>query len=111
MKTYTIRITNQAENHIKAIKHYVSNNLFAAEAADNLMQTMQEEIESLSSLPKRIKPIEEEPWHSLGIRKILVNNYYIYFWVDDANLKVHILAVIYARRNQIAQLELIDFNQ
>ena len=41
----------------------------------------------------------------LGFRKIRVKNYYIYFLVDESRKEVQILAVIYARRDQVKQLE------
>jgi len=36
-----------------------------------------------------------------------VRNYYISFWIDEENLTVQIIGVIYVRRDQSAQLEQI----
>lgn len=58
-------------------------------------------------MPERIKLTEEEPWHSKGIHRMRVKNYYVYFWIDEDNSKVQIIAVIYVARNQAAQLELM----
>ena len=46
----------------------------------------------------------EEPWHSVGIRRMLVKNYNIYFWIDDEKSIVQITDVLYGRRNQPKQL-------
>ena len=46
-----------------------------------------------------------QPWGELGFRRIRVKNYYVYFCVDENKREVQILAVIYARRDQVKQLE------
>ena len=55
-------------------------------------------------MPKRIKPIDEQPWGALGVRKILVKNYYIYFIVDDTAMEVKVIAAIYTKMDQAVQL-------
>lgn len=60
-------------------------------------------------MPTSYQVIDEEPWGSQGVRKISVKNYYIYYWVDEEQKIVQILAVIYNKRDQIKQLsELMD---
>lgn len=55
-------------------------------------------------MPTRVKPIDEEPWGSQGVRKIRVKNYYIYFIVDDNEMAVKVNAVIYIGRDQQKQI-------
>ena len=43
-----------------------------------------------------------------GVRKIVVKNFLIYYWVDDENNRVQVTAVIYSRRDQIRQLSNMD---
>lgn len=38
-----------------------------------------------------------------------VKNYLIYFWVDQENLRVQVVAVVYAKRNQAEQLAGVKF--
>ena len=54
--------------------------------------------------PKRIKTVNEQPWKDAGIRKIRVKNYYIYFLVDDDEMAVKVIAVIYIGRSQAKQM-------
>lgn len=65
---------------------------------------MKKAIDSLDMLPGRIRPTPEEPWHSLGIRRLVVKNYYVYFWIDETNLCVHITDVIYVGQDQSMRL-------
>lgn len=108
MKNYTVRITRQAREHLRSIRLYITNELLAPEAAKSTIAVLRKGIESLSQMPERIKLTDEEPWRSKGIHRMRVNNYYVYFWIDDANNKVQVMSVIYVSRNQAIQLELME---
>ena len=61
-----------------------SNSLRAErQTAIRMLDTLEKEILSLSTLPNRVALTEEEPWHSAGIRKLPVKNYLVYFWVNE----------------------------
>ena len=62
----------------------------------------------MSSSPKKHALIDEEPWRIEGVRKIVVKNFLIYYWVDDENNRVQVTAVIYSIRDQIRQLSNMD---
>lgn len=49
--------------------------------------------------------IDEEPWRAEGIRKIVVNKFIVYYWIDKDKKKVQVTAVIYEKRDQIEQLK------
>lgn len=108
MNEYEVRVTRQALEQMKEIVHYISNDLMAPDAADNLLDKMKAEITKLSSFPKKHALIYEEPWRTEGVRKIVVKNFLIYYWVDDDNNRVQVIAVIYSRRDQIRQLSNMD---
>lgn len=108
MKTYTVRITRQARDHLRGIKAYITDELLAPEAANNTIARLKKEIKSLSKMPERIKLTDEEPWRSEGIHRMRVKNYYVYFWIDDENSKVQVTSVIYVARDQAKQLELME---
>ena len=108
MKTYTVRITRQAREHLRGIKKYITDELLAPEAAQNMIALLKKEIKSLDKLPERIKLTDEEPWRSEGIHRMRVKNYYVYFWIEDENSKVQVTSVIYVARDQAAQLTLMQ---
>lgn len=93
---------------MKEIVHYISYDLMAPDAADNLLDKFKAEIMKLSGFPKKHALIEEEPWRTEGVRKIVVKNFLIYYWVDDDNSRVQVTGVIYSRRDQIRQLANMD---
>lgn len=104
MDRYKIKITRQAKEHLMLIREYVATELSEPAPAKRLLERLKSEILSLQTMPYRIKCIDEEPWRELGFRKIRVQNYYIYFWIDEQNKEIQILAVIYVKRDQAEQL-------
>ena len=108
-KEHEVKVTRQAMTQMKEIVHYISAELLAPEAADKLLDKMRHAIAALSSMPKKHALIEEEPWKHEGVRKIIVNNFLIYYWVDEENLKVQVIAVIYNRRDQLRALMNMDY--
>ena len=102
---YKIRITRQAKVHLKAIRDYISRDLKEPILAIKMLELIKSEIQLLETFPQRIKRINESPWHDLGFRKIRIKNYYVYFWIDDQKDIVHIIVVIYVKRDQERQLK------
>lgn len=108
-KKYEVKITRQAMEQMKEIVHYISAELLAPEAADKLLDKMREAIAELSFMPERYALIEEGSWKQEGIRKTIVENFLIYYWVDKKNLKVQVIAVIYNRRDQLRALMNMEY--
>lgn len=101
---YTVKITTQAENHMREAVRYIADELKAPEAALHLIDELEAATSSLSKFPHRIALVDEEPWRSQGIRKLLVKNFFAYFWIDEEKAEVHVTAVVYGRRDQLKQL-------
>ena len=104
MVEYNIKITPQAFDHLQEIRNYIECELNAPAAAKKLLLLFKHKMNQLALMPQSYRTIEEEPWRSQGVRKSSANNYYIYYWIDAVNKEVHILAVIYNKRDQYQQL-------
>ena len=105
---YEVRITLQAQAHLREIKDYIAQKLLAPEAAKSTVQRLGTVMAALSKMPKRVPLVEEEPWRAEGVRVRAVKNFLIYFWVNEAEKTVQIIAVIYARRDQTSVLSQLD---
>ena len=103
-KQYKVVILPEAQDDMRRIILYIARNLHAPSAALHLETAFRDAILSLAFMPKRIKTIDEEPWKEIGIRKVKVQNYFVYYLVDDKCQTVYINAVIYIKRDQIRQL-------
>ena len=86
MNSYKIIITPDAETDLFEIRNYIAD------------------------MASSFAPIDEEPWHSIGIRKIIVKNFYIYYLVDASFDKVYVLNVIYSQRDQLNALKNMKLN-
>lgn len=102
--SYKEKLTNNALDQIKTAIGYISKVLLEPEAARRLSDRIKKAISSLDNMPFRYPLVDEEPWHTEGIRKMKVENFIVYYWVDDVNSAVWITAVIYGRRDQISAL-------
>ena len=102
---YEVKLTKYALEQLREIDEYIINVLMSIEAADSVLAEIESMINSLNCLPKRMPLVSEEPWRTEGVRKAIVKNFMIYFIVDDENKKVQVISVLYAKRNQLEQLQ------
>ncbi len=110
MDSYKIIITPDAEEDLVELRNYIADVLLARDTARNYIRTIRKEIGSLSELSARYKPIDDEPWHSRGIRRIMANNFFVYYRIDEDRKQVFVLNVIYARRDQLRMLEQMNID-
>lgn len=101
---YEVKLTPQAVEQMQETISYISHILLEPEIARRWADLLQQEISSLNSMPARFPLIEEEPWHTYGVRKMTVKNFLVYYLIDEEGKTVSITAVIYGHRNQLAAL-------
>ena len=111
MKTYYVRITQQAREQLNGIKSYIEKILLAPEAAYKKVACLQSKIKDLSFMPNRVKLVEQEPYRSQGLHQMRVSNCYVYFWVDEKSCVVQVTGVVYASRDQRAFLGTNGMNE
>lgn len=64
------------------------------------MDKLGEEIEKLGRNPEKKPLVDDEPWRSEGIRHAKVEHYLVYFRIDVENAAVHVIAIVYEKREQ-----------
>lgn len=90
---YRILIGNQAEADLYGIYRYIADVLLEKQIAAKVYQRIKAAILDLDHMPERIKLMDDEPWHSRGLRLLVTGNYKAIFLIDgDA---VHVLRVMY----------------
>ena len=110
MDSFEIIVTLDATEDLIELRDYIAYVLLAPDTALSYIRTIRKEIESLSTMPGRNKLVDDEPWRSRGLRKIIAKNFYIYYRIDDDAKRVYILNVIYARRDQLKMLAQLKDN-
>lgn len=99
-KDYRIIFSELSKKNLSDILTYISVSLHSPGAAVNVLNCLQKEILSLSYFPNRNPLAKEKLFPNLDVRKVTVQNYSIYYHVDECETSVLILSVIYARRDQ-----------
>lgn len=94
-KTYSVKITPQAELQLSEITNFLVNELKEPIIAERLLTRIERSVLSLSTFPYRTKLFDKEPWRSAGVRLMLISNFIIYLWIDEENGIVHVIAVVY----------------
>lgn len=108
MDLYKIVVTPDATANLAELRYYIANVLMAPDAALRYIRLIRTEIATLKQLPARIAPVDEEPWHSRGIRFLTVKNFYVYYRIDEDAKRVYILNVVYSKRDQLRVLAQMD---
>lgn len=104
-KQYEVFVLPEAQDDIRSIVLYIATDLHAVDASIKLNEEIHRSINSLTELPERFQVVEEEPWHSVNVRRMIVNNYYVYYWILKSEPKVEILSVVCIGRNQREQMK------
>ena len=101
---YKVKLTDHAVAQLQEAVIYISKVLQASTVAKHWAARIKKELASLSTMPARYPLTEEEPWHTEGIHKMSVENFLVYYWIDEEKKIVWITAIIYARRDQLRVL-------
>ena len=104
MEQYEILLTEDAVDDLKELRDYIADVLLSPETALEYVRTVHVEIAGLADYPARYRLMEEEPWHSRGVRRLIAKNFFVYYRIDEAARRVYVLNVIYARRDQLRAL-------
>lgn len=98
MTDYSVCIGRLAERDILEAISYVQDALFQPESAKRIYRAIKEQILSLSTMPDRYAVIAEEPYAAMGIRRVRVENYLIFYTVNEKSKTVSVIRVLYNRR-------------
>ena len=100
-KKYRVIITPTARKEINKIYDYIFKNLYAENAAKNLMKQVEAEIQNLKLLPKIHSEIVKIAELQRTYRKIVIKNYIILYTIDEDNCIVYISHMYYRGRDYI----------
>ena len=90
---YSVNISSRADRDIRAIYEYIAISLMSPENADAQLSRLEDRINKLDNLPKRF------PKYKNDIRFMPVDNYLVFYTVDDNSKDVYVLRVMYGKRD------------
>jgi addiction module RelE/StbE family toxin len=101
MSKYSIEITEPAENDLYEIASYTAKELLEPEIAKEVVAKIAEEIFSLADMPLQNALVADARLSLQGIRKIVVDNYIVFYIANEESKIVTIIKILYGRRDWI----------
>ena len=92
---YQVVYSPQALDDIKGIYAYIAFSLNAVATARKQVERIRKEIRSLSTMPERYVLVQWEPWNDLGLRKMAVNNFVVFYLVKKREHMVTVVRILY----------------
>ncbi len=99
MNKYKIQFSKDAKMDLIDIYSYIKYDLKEPAIAKRLIQKIRGEINKLKDNPTIYVTIKDEIIKKREIRKIKVNNYIVFYRVEENNKIVEIVRIMYGRRN------------
>ena len=98
--SYEIILTDIAKEELEYIYEYISETLYANEAANNLMNKIEKSVLLLEQNPYACVEVCIKP-HKETYRKLIVDNYIVLYQIEENYKQVVIYRVIYGKRDYI----------
>jgi toxin ParE1/3/4 len=99
MIAFRVYVSNAAYKDICETVTYIANELLEPHTANRLLDTLQDAINSLSENPHRHKLVDRADVFDHPIRMFTVENYIIFYLINENEKSVDILRVLYGRRD------------
>ena len=106
MMNYTLHITSAAERDLNAAADYIEFVLKNPDAADQLLDDAERQINALAQFPKRQPLAADRILASWGIRFIQVRNYLAFYTINEEKKQVNIIRFLYDKSDWISILKL-----
>lgn len=96
---YNVVYSPEALSDLKDIYAYIAQELMVPDTALNQVNRIRKEIRSLDFMPSRYALVDWEPWKSMGMHKVPVDNFVVFYTVDSDSMTVVIIRIVYGGRD------------
>lgn len=101
MNKYNIEITEPAETDLFEIGNYIAKELLEPEIAKKIISKIAKEIFTLEEMPLRNGLVSDKRLSNKGIRKLIIDNYIIFYTVNEEMRVITIIRILYVKRDWI----------
>ena len=101
---YKIQLSIKAKNDLKEIVLYIKNELKEPAIANRYTNLVKREIQKLEYFPQKFAIIDDDIIKDLNIRKININNYIVFYTIDDEVKRVNIVRILYGASDWLSKL-------
>lgn len=96
---YSYKFTEKAEKDLDEILAYIREELFNPSAASAFLQKVFENIDNIRNFPFSGMIVENDFLLNKEIRRIVVNNYIMYYLTNEKTREITIIRIVYGKRN------------
>lgn len=96
---YSVIYSSEAIDDLREIYLYIAFTLKALDTAEKQVNRIRKEIRSLDFMPSRYSLVDWEPWKSMGMHKVPVDNFVVYYTVNDSDSTVIVVRIFYGGRD------------
>jgi len=95
---YDVIIEPTAESDLRGILRYITKTLKEPVTAERIYFSVKDQIMTLDQMPRRFPLVRDELFAVRGLRKMPIENYSVFYVADENTKEIHILRVLYNRR-------------
>ena len=95
----TILYSPEASTDLQDIYSYIACDLLSPDIAERQISRIVNTIKSLDILPSRYPIVDYEPWKSMKMHKVPIDNFIIFYTVSETNQSVTMIRILYGGRN------------
>mgnify|MGYP000886896294 FL=1 len=99
MSEWKVILAPEFKQEFKDIYSYIAEVLLVPETAKNQVTRILDQVEKLDEMPNRFPLFEKEPWHSRGLRKLIIDNYIVFYYPNEQMQEVVVFHIFYGGRN------------
>lgn len=104
MDRYSIRMSTKAKKDYKTIIRYIKSDLHEPRIAEKYAILIKDRINSLKYYPQKFEVVSSLIIGKDNIRKLIINNYIVFYRIKEEHKEVHILRIVYSGVNWIGNL-------
>lgn len=98
-ETYNVIYSPKALDDLREIYSYIAFTLKVPDTAKDQVNRIRKKIRSLDLMPLRYTLVDWEPWKSLEMHKLPIDNFIAYYTVNADSLIVTIIRIVYGGRD------------
>ena len=98
MKKYKVIIEAPAEFDLREAIHYITETLKEPATARRIYRSIKDKILKLDQMPLRFPFVRDKVLASRGLHWMPVENYSVFYVVDEDERTVNVLRILYSRR-------------
>lgn len=95
MNRYRVKISERASRKLRDIHDYIAHEMQMPPYAQAQVERLEDAIMKLDILPERCKVMDAQPWHDRAIRRLLADNYSIFYFINED--EVIVIDILYSR--------------